>query len=157
MLLGQKMPGEVTGWRFVEKDLHDIASRVTEYDSDARLVREDGTGHLGLARWMPSWGKIAGGYWFLARVIHDLDTDLPLRGEPDGRVMRFMRAADNRGRDLTDWARRSQHAQWMREKREQDEIHDVNMDHAERFVKALEKDVSTRRKAFIPRGIPKAA
>lgn len=150
-------PSTVAGWRFVERDLHRIASQVTEYDSDARLIRNDETGRLGLARWVPSNLLCNGGYWALVREIFDLDTDRPLTGEPDGRVMRFMRAADSRGRNMAEWHRRSKVANWMREKRQFDEYHDQNMDTAERFMKALEKDVTTRPKQFIPADVPKAA
>lgn len=158
MLLGRAMtPSTVTGWRFVEDDLHGIASRVTEYDADARLIREDGTGHLGIARWQSTNVLIAGGYWAFVRTMHDLDTDLPLKGEPDARVLRWMRSSDSRGRDLRKWAERSKHAHWMREKRAEDEMRDENRDHAERFVNALKKDVSARPRAVIPADIPKAA
>lgn len=158
MLLGPKVTGPVlTDWRFVEKDLHDIASRVREYDRDARLVREDETGHLGLVRWHPRPFLIAGGHWTTPRAMFDLDTDKPLMGEPDGRVLRFQRASDSWGRNLRDWYRRTQHAEWMQEKREQDEQYELNLDHAEHFVHALKKDVSARPRAFVPRDIPKAA
>lgn len=151
------MPGPVTGWRFVEADLHDIASRVQEYDADARLIREDGSGQLGLARWQRSGLFAGGGYWTVAKRMHDLDTDRPLTGEPDARVLRVQRSSDSWGRDLRDWRRRVQHADWMREKHVEDQIRDENMDHAERFVNALKKDVSARPKAFIPADVPKAA
>ena len=143
-------PSTATGWRFVERDLHDIAGRVVEYDGDARLVRSDETGQLALARWHRSNLLLGGGYWLLARVIHDLDTDLPLAGEPDGRVLRFQRAADNRGRDLADWRRRARRAEWMRDKRERDQMDDEHGDMAEKFVHALRKDVSAKPRAYVP-------
>lgn len=157
MLLGSRLPGPVAGWRFVEKDLHDIARQVTEYDAKARLVREDGSGHLGLARYVDGDRFFIRPQWVLARKLHDLDTDLPLTREPDARVMRFMRSTDSRGRDRAKWRRQSQHAQWMREKREFDAIDDLNGDHAERFVNALKRDVSARPRTYVPRDIPKAA
>lgn len=154
MLLGRKMPGPLAGWRFVESDLHDIAGRVSEYDRDARVVRNDDTGVLALAR--RHRGPL-GDRWLLAREIHDLDTDRPLTGEPDGRVLRFQRAADSRNRDLADWRRRRARAEAIRERRAYNASLDENMDHAERFVNALKKDVSARPRAYIPRGIPGAA
>lgn len=157
MLLGSRLPGPVAGWRFVEKDLHDIARQVKEYDAKARLVREDGSGHLGLARYVDADRFFGPAHWVLVRTIHDLDTDLPLSREPDARVMRFMRAADSRGRNMRKWHERSKVAQWMREKRDMDAIDDINGDHAERFVNALKKDVSARPKAYIPRSLPKVA
>lgn len=147
-------PSDVTGWRFVEEDIHDIASRVTELDPEARLIREDSTGHLGIARWHVS-NRFAGsgGYWLFNRKIHDLTTDQPL-SKPDGRVLQFMRACDNRRiKGLREWHRRLQHAEWMREKRQFDAMHEENEQIAEGFVHALKKDVSARPRAFIPRGI----
>lgn len=151
MLLGREMaPSTVTGWRFVEDDLYGIASRVMEYDDLARLIRQDETGQLGLARWVESNLLIGGGYWAFVREIHDLDTDAPLRGEPDARVMRWMRSSDSRGRSLRKWAEQSKVSMWMREKREEDQMRAENMEYAERFVNALKKDVSARPRAFIP-------
>jgi len=158
MLLGRPLtPSTTAGWRAVEDDLHGIAGRVVEYDADARLVREDGTGHLGLMRWQNDSRLIAGGYWAFVRTLHDLDTDLPLKGEPDGRVIRWMRSSDSRGRDLRKWAEQSKHAHWMREKRTEDAMRDENREHAERFVSALRKDVTARPRAVIPADVPKAA
>lgn len=141
-------PSTSSGWRFVEKDLYEVARRVTEYDRDARLVRQDGTGQLGLARWVKSNVLLGGGYWALARELHDLDTDAPLNGEPDARILRCQRSYDSWGRSLRRWHERSKDAAWRREAREQDEIHEVNTEHAERFVNALKKDVSARPRAF---------
>jgi len=157
MLLGSRLPGPAAGWRFVEKDLHDIARQVVEYDAKARLVREDGSGHLGLARYVDGDRFFLRPQWVLARKIHDLDTDNPLEREPDARVIRFMRSSDRRGRDMRRWREASKHADWMREKREFDEIDDLNGDHAERFMNAMKKDVSARPRAYIPRSIPKAS
>lgn len=149
MLLGRRMaPSTVSGWRFVERDLHDIAGRVMEYDRDARLIREDETGQLGLARWQRSNLMLGGGYWALAKKMHDLDTDLPLLGEPDARCLRVQRSSDSWGRNLRKWQERSQDSIWRAEKREYDEMHDTNSDYAERFVNSLKKDVSARPRAY---------
>lgn len=141
-------PSTVSGWRFVESDLYRIASQVTEYDEDARLVRRDSDGQLALARWHRSNAMGTPGYWLLARDIYDLDTDRPLCGEPDSRIMRFMRSCDNRGRNLRVWHHRSQDAVWRAEKREYDAVYDQNGDYAEQFVHALSKDVSAKPRAF---------
>lgn len=154
MLLGQPMPGTVRGWRFVERDLHDIAGRVTEYDRDARLVRNDETGQLALARRHRS--EVMGGRerWLLARPLHDLDTDAPLTGEPDGRVLRCQRATDAWNRDMREWRRRMQDSAWRREAREEQALYEENLSYAERFVHELRHDVSARPRAYVPRGIP---
>lgn len=141
----------------MERDLHDISGRVREYDSDARLVREDVSGQLGLARWRPTNILIDGGYWAFARRMHDLDTDAPLTGEPDARCLRFQRSADSWGRNLRKWHEAQKHEMWMQERRDFDAMSEQNREHAERFVNALKKDVTARPKAFIPAGIPKAA
>ncbi len=146
-------PSTVTGWRFVENDLHDIASRVMEYDQEARLVRDDESGQLGLTRWVKSNMLCAGGYWHAPRPLHDLKTDRAICGEPDARVVQCMRAYDSWGRDMRDWHRRSQNTFWMSEKHDYDAMHEENSQIAEKFVHALKKDVSARPKAFIPRGI----
>lgn len=151
MLLGRQMPGLVRGWRFVEGDLHDIASRVIEFDQDARLIRQDGTGHLGLARWVQSDAFANGGYWAFVRELHDLTTDLPLKGEPDGRVIHWMRASDNRRiKNWAEWYRALDRADARRKHAEEHEMDDVHGDLGERFVNALKKDVSARPRAFIP-------
>lgn len=157
MLLGPRLKGHSSDWRVVEKDLHDIARQVREYDADARLIREDGSGRLGLARWVASSLHGPGGYFAFVRAVHDLDTDLPLTREPDARVMRFMRSTDSRYRNLRDWHRRAQIAEWMGEKRTEDAIYEENLEKAEGFMHALKKDVSARPRTFVPRDIPKAA
>lgn len=157
MLLGQKMPGRLSGWRFVEGDLHDIVGRVVEYDRDARLVRDSTTGQLGLARWVCGRGFIQGGRWSLARRLHDPRTDRPLTGEPDGRVIQIMRAADSWGRDMRAWYRDLEAAEAAAERREHAQMHDEHGDPAERFVHAMRKDVSARPRAFIPADVPRAA
>ena len=145
------MPGLVRGWRFVEDDLYDIASRVIEYDQDARLIREDGTGHLGLARWVQSDLYASGGYWAFVREIHDLSTDLVLTGEPDARVIQWMRASDNRRiRNWAEWHRAVDYSTRRQELAQEREMDDVHGDMGERFVNALKKDVSARPRAFIP-------
>jgi hypothetical protein len=151
LLLGRQMPGPVRGWRFVEDDLYDIASRVTEYDQDARLIRQDGSGVLGLARWVQTDLSATGGYWFFVREIHDLTTDLPLDGEPDARVISWMRASDNRRiRNWAEWNRASDRAEQRRRDAEDHEMDDEHGDMAERFMNAMKKDVSARPRTFIP-------
>lgn len=135
----------------MEGDLHDIASRVREYDPEARLVREDETGQLGLAVWHHKHPEIKGGALTLARRMYDLDTDLPLT-RPDARCLRFQRASDSRRfSDLSVWHKRTALYDVAREARQEAEILESYGDHSERFVHALSKDVSTKPRAFIPR------
>lgn len=152
MLLGPSMPAPYSDWRFVEADLYDTVSRVREYDDDARIVRQDGTGHLALARWHRTSELIKGGTWLFARQIHDLDTDLPLAGEPDGRVIRFMRATDSqRITDIHRWIRRVRSAELRAEAREREGVIDGEGDHAERMVHAMRRDAGIKRRAYISR------
>jgi hypothetical protein len=145
------MPGLVRGWRFVEDDLYDIASRVIELDEDARLIRQDGSGVLGLARWVQSDLFASGGYWFFVRELHDLTTDEPMTGEPDARVIHWMRASDNRRiRNRAEWHRASERAEQRRRDAEDHEMDDEHGDMAERFMNVMKKDVSARPRAFIP-------
>lgn len=82
-------PGEqMSDWHFVEADLHDICSRVQEYDDQARLVVNRYSRNLGIARHVPAFHKIAGYEYLLA-------VDLEFTGEPDGRVLRRMRELDS--------------------------------------------------------------
>ena len=151
MLLGDRLPGAYTDWRVVEADLHDIAGRVREYDSLARLVRNDETGQLGLARWQDNHYLIRGGALAFARAMHDLETDAPLTGAPDERCMRFMRAADSRRlRSMREWYRRSRDASYRRESEVEEASYEENHPHAERIVHAMRKDTSVNPFAFFP-------
>jgi hypothetical protein len=90
------------GWQPVEDDLYHVAERVQEYDKDALLVREVGTGRLGIAH----FNKFDGCHT-LAAVCKDPSTREWLRGCPDGRVLRFMRIADGHSRihNIDTWVR----------------------------------------------------
>jgi hypothetical protein len=152
MLLGPSMPAPYADWRFVEADLYDTVSRVREYDDEARLVRQDLTGHLAIARWHRTSELIRGGTWLFARQIHDLDTDEPLSGEPDGRVIHFMRATDShRISDMDKWIRRVRRHELEAEARKDAEIIEGEGDHAERMVHAMRRDAGLKRRAFISR------
>lgn len=153
MLLGDRLPDAYSDWRVVEGDLHDIAGRVREYDPDARLVRQDGTGHLGLAVWLRNHDLIRGGAFTLAREMYDLDTDKPLTGVPDGRCLRFQRAADSRRRGIGNWRARRAASRIAREEREHQEILESYGDPSERFVHALKKDVTAKPRAYVPRAV----
>lgn len=108
MLLGSRAP--IPGkWRFVDADLYGITDRVREYDADARLVRDDENGGLGLARRVDGPLKAYGYEWVLARRLEDPSTGNDLMGEPDGRVIQVMRYSDvRRLRSLSEWNR----AEW---------------------------------------------
>lgn len=157
MLLGSRMPGPVRGWRFVENDLYGVARRVTELDGAARLIREDGTGQLGLARWVEPSHFHRGG-WAFVRALNDTKTDEPLMGEPDARVITWMRVSDSqRIRDMREWHRRAQDAEWRAEARQDAQFSEQNLDMAERFMSIAKADTPARPRAFIDRGLPKAA
>lgn len=152
MLLGQRLPGAYRGWRVVEKDLYDIAARLREYDPDARLVREDGSGHLGLA--VRRKTVLRGDHIAFARRMHDLDTDLPLSGCPDGRVLRFARGADSRR--ITNWAewwRQMYAAEARAEALREKAWADTDGDHAEHMVHSFGKDSTHKPRAFIGAGL----
>ena len=154
MLLGPSMPAPYSDWRFVEADLYDTVSRVREYDDDARIVRQDGTGHLALARWHRESTLIRGGRWLFARELHDLVTDLPLTGEPDGRVVAFMRATDSRRiSDIHRWIRRVRTSELRAQARQDAEVIEGEGDHAERMVHAMRRDVGMKRSAYISREV----
>jgi len=98
-------------WFVVEGDLHDITHRVREYDQSALLVRESGTGQLGIAHFNKHTELVPGGTHMLAARCLDPATREPLTGEPDGRVLSYQRIADgHRISNLTVWARRRRDA-----------------------------------------------
>ncbi len=93
------------GWSTVEGDLYDISRRVQEYDSEARLVREDQSGALGLGRLIRSEMHPEPVVVF---VVHCLDyrTGQRLYGEPDPRVLTHQRIADgHRIKSTSKWIR----------------------------------------------------
>lgn len=127
MLLGPQMPTDTQpAWRFVESDLLGVARRVREYDPDARLVRQDVSGQLGLARFVRPCPAADSGSWKLARLLYDLRDDSPLDGEPDQRVLECQLAFDawRRARMLRDHQRmmeRWQESEDERRRREGEE------------------------------------
>lgn len=158
MLLGPTLPSPYSSWQFVEDDIHDIAGRVREYDKDARLVRQIGTGKLGLARWVPATPYTIGGRWAFAAEVRDPVSGEPLTGEPDPRVTICQRAFDGwhhaRSRQAAyDHRKRVQEKRWRDEARQFNQIEDEEGEKAEGFVHALRKDVGVRPKAFIPRAV----
>jgi hypothetical protein len=157
VLLGDRLTGAYTDWRVVEDDLYHIARRVQEYDSEARLIRNDESGQLGLARWVDNYYLTGKRGLTFARAMHHLDDDSPMTGNPDGRVLKFMAAADSRRfRDMREWYARSHDAERRREDRVWEESYEENRPHAERFVHNMRKDVSAKPFAFIP-GIKRKA
>jgi len=140
-------------WRFVEEDMHDISGRVTEYDSEAKLARQDETGHLGLARRINSPFDGHGGYvWLIARRLHDEETGEPLTGEPDGRVLDEQRRADAFRIDNLDRWRKTQERMWVLEQevRHAKEV-EAQMANAEEFVwNFRKKDLGRKDSILVP-------
>lgn len=138
-------------WRFVEEDMHDISSRVTEYDSEAKLARQEGTGHLGLARRINSPFDGHGGHvWLIARRLHDEETCEPLTGEPDKRVLDEQRRADAFRVDNLDRWRKTQERMWILEEevRHAREV-EKQMESAEEFVWTFRKKDLGRKDAIL--------
>lgn len=154
MLLGDRMTGAYADWRVVEGDLYDIAGRVREYDEDARLIRQDGTGRLGLARYIDNHYVTGQRGLTFAREIVDLRSDEHLEGCPDGRVIRFMEATDSRRiRRMRDWYARSLDAMWRAEARQQQKDYEENYEPAERFVHNMRRDNSSMPFAAVPKAV----
>lgn len=145
------------GWFVVDADLYDIAGRVREYDSLARLVVEPESGKFGLARWNERWPGRPGGAFCLARESVDRVNGGPLTGVPDARVLWDMRLSDahtqittsfdayvRRDRDLRERARRRAYADGL----------DEQMVHAERIAHAAyTKDAGWKPSIRVPRGV----
>lgn len=106
MRLGPELPYD-PGWEAVEDDLYSISDRVRQFDSEALLVRESGSGRLGIARFSPPMRAHT-----LAVICMDPETKAPLINCPDGRVLRFMRIADGHARihDINGWVRKRRDA-----------------------------------------------
>lgn len=153
MRLGEQIGSALyEDWRFVEEDLHNIATRVTEYDSEARLARQEETGHLGLARRIDSPFDGGGHIWVIARRLRDQETGEPLTGEPDARVLDEQQSSDAfRVDDLDRW-RKTQERMWVldQEVRRAREIEN-EMENAEKFVWTLRnKDMGQKTKIWVP-------
>lgn len=142
-------------WRFVEEDMHNISGRVTEYDSEAKLARQDETGHLGLARRITSPFDGGGHIWVIARRLHDQETGEPLTGEPDARVLNEQQSSDAfRVSDLPRW-RKAQERMWIinEEVRRAREI-EQNMGNAEEFVwNFRRKDLGRKDSILVPSSV----
>lgn len=140
-------------WRFVEEDMHSISERVTEYDSEAKLARQDETGHLGLARRINSPFDGHGGYvWLIARRLHDEETGEPLTGEPDKRVLDEQRRADAFRVDNLDRWRKTQERMWVLEQevRHAKQV-ESQMANAEEFVwNFRKKDLGRKDSILVP-------
>lgn len=140
-------------WRFVEEDMHNISERVTEYDGEAKLARQEETGHLGLARRINSPFDGHGGYvWLIARRLHDEDTGEPLTGEPDKRVLDEQRRADAFRIDNLDRWRKTQERMWVLEEevRRAKEVA-AQMANAEEFVwNFRKKDLGRKDSILVP-------
>lgn len=147
MLLGQKLPAPYSAWRVVEKDLYDVARQVREYDLNARLLRNQETGQLGLG--VHNYQHAISGTLVLAREFYDLRTDEALEGEPDQRVMRCMRAYD--GHRITDMKKymRSLIDFEMRREQAQEAVTDDMWEMGERYVHAYGQDIGATKRAFI--------
>lgn len=158
MLLGRKLHGAYSGWRVVEGDLYGIAGRVREYDTDARLIREDETGHLGLGVIQRNHHEVPGGVLVLARHMYDPVTDEPLNTEPDARALRCQRSYDSRRfSDIRTWNTIAREASKRREFAKEHENDDSFGDNAERYVHAHGKDVVAKPRAFFKDRDPVAA
>lgn len=157
MLVGPELPLD-PGWRIVEDDLYGIAGRVREHDPDARLVREDGTGRLGLAHLNRRTSMIPGGAMMLARPCIDWDTGADLVGAPDARVIRDMRHSDShRIANLTAWNRRRRDALAAQRERDRRERSERNAPHAEQMAWAMHHDLGWQPRISVPRDIPRTA
>ena len=154
MLVGSPLPGTLFGdWRFVDGDLYGVAGRVREYDKDARLITNDER-KLALARWVPIYGRLAGGAWALARWCKDPETGEQLVGEPDARVLRDMRAADSHRRNMKQYALRQRDAEVQHDRSRREKLIEAEMPYAERMAwLAYRKDNNNQTFASVPKGI----
>ena len=143
----------MSDWRVVEGDLHDIARRVQEYDPATRLVRQDGSGHLGLA---VEQKRGLRRFLMLAKPLYDLTTDQPLTGAPDARVLSIQRASDGRRLDKQgwrDWNRALDLQERKAELRGRKATEDFDGDSAEQFAFHWRTQTTHRPRAFVGKGL----
>lgn len=154
MLLGAQLPLD-QGWRVVEGDLYDVANRVREYDPDARLVREDESGALGLARINREHPVMPGEVLVFAAHSLDPETGQRLYGEPDARVVRHQRIADGHTiKNTTVWARRRRDALRADRERERAGRHEWSREQAHEFVWRRQRiDLGRRTTMQVPRAV----
>jgi hypothetical protein len=150
--LGGEVPGIHTdAWLFVADDTHGIARQVREYDSDARLVAHAETQELAIARWVQE-SFCPGGAWVIVCKCFDPDTEQPLTGEPDSRVMTLLRRADTwRRRYPERYARAARRVLEGRERLRRAELAERNRELAERAVHRYRKNEGIKTKASVPR------
>jgi len=142
-------------WRFVEEDLYNISNRVTEYDSEARLARHNDSGQLGLARRIVAPFDGGGHIWVIARRLRDKETNDPLDGEPDARVLDEQQSSDAfRCQDLARW-RKAQQRMWiLEEEAKQARAVEQNMANAEEFVWTFrKKDLGRNDSILVPASV----
>ena len=154
MLLGATLPLD-PGWRVVEGDLHDISRRVQEYDPDARLVRDDQSGALGLARIMRGSALMPEDFMIFAAHSLDPETGQRLYGEPDARVTRHQRIADGHTiANTTVWARRRRDALAAQRDAQKAERSEWSREHAKEFVWRRNRiDLGRRPTTHVPKEI----
>lgn len=153
MLLGDRLDGAYTDWRVVEGDLYDIAGRVREYDPEARLLRQDATGLLGIGRYVPNYYLTGTRGLAFARQVVDMSTDVPLDGTPDARVLHWMWWNDAHRFRLRDAQRRAEEAHWRNEARRDRDSYEEMYEPAERYMHGYRRDLSAKPFAAISRGI----
>jgi len=143
-------------WRFVESDLHNIHERVQEYDGEARLARDNDSGQLGLVRRISN--PVGGGHiWAVARRLRDPETNDPLEGEPDARVLTEQRESDAfRIGNLASWIRQQNRVWEYNQELTALRDREAQMEKAEQFVWLAGRDGPNRRVAPVSfsSGIP---
>lgn len=144
-------------WQFVEGDLHDIHNRVTEYDAEAKLARDSFSGQLGLARKVSNPDPDGAGHcWLIAKRLIDPETDEPLTGEPDKRVLDLQREADAwRVGNLDAWRRTADKMWQLNERARLEASLEENMEKSEEFVwTARRKDLGHAAPVSVPKELP---
>lgn len=150
MVIGDPLPGAWCDYRFIDADQHDIVRRVRELDPDARLAVNTLNDELAIVRRVPELEQLTGSPWTVACY-------LPLKGEPDGRVLRIMRERDNRRvRSIREYARQSRegYARSIREQR-RESMDTMHMPFAEYEVwRHSRKDMGLKPTISVPKAVP---
>lgn len=163
MRVGSSVPGILNeNWCFVAEDQHDICRRVRELDADARLAVNTLTRQLGIVRHVtldvdPDIIQAdPHNTWIIAFRAKDPETDAPLDGEPDARVLELMRLYDTWTKRNPERAKQSAEAV-VRHREQQVEklIRERARDAAERYVSDGRRAYGIKKNIYVPADLPR--
>lgn len=153
MKLGSPLKTRIyADWREVEDDLYGIAKKVTEYDDKAILVRQEETGHFGLARWVTNKTFNEGGAYLVVHRFKDAIGNPMAGNEPDQRILDRQRETDAYTGDAKKWRRVSEQAMEIERNARAQELREMMRD---RVGEMMDRNRLSRHKSgiLLPPGV----